>query len=277
MAKQMLSESEEAGARKEPTDFKEPGEKKPESGNDEKVVELEDKKPESGNADKVVVKKEPAEPNPQERQKPGNQTIVGSTATPLSDLLMGPLAKKSECSGVVLHLFAKALELYIHEYALPGGSIFSDQGHSYIFEESGRLKVNCMPRSLCLNYYGNVTLVPVEGCLPLCKAFGLEWYLDGRGVKGTSSPFGCVAWLIKEGKKKKKVSTQTKSQEKPQEKGQEEGAKEEEKAPEKPEEKVQEKVPEEKVGGYTNAWFGICLVSPRGLRPGGPMGPRGAP
>lgn len=37
----------------------------------------------------------------------------------------------------------------------------------------------------------------------MCKAFGLQFWLDGRGVKGATIPFGCPAWLVKEAKNKR--------------------------------------------------------------------------
>ena len=103
-------------------------------------------------------------------------------ATPVTEMMLGPYSTKSGVNEAVIRLFALGLETFMHNNALPGAGLFADQGTSHIFGADGSLFVDSLPRNMCLNFYGPISLLPVEGGFQVCEAFGLKFYLDPRVV-----------------------------------------------------------------------------------------------
>ena len=52
------------------------------------------------------------------------------------------------------------------------------------------------PKRLVLNFAGRVTHVPSDGALPLCKVWGIDFYVDGKSYVSPSSEFFVPAWLV---------------------------------------------------------------------------------
>ena len=117
----------------------------------------------------------------------------------MSDLLQNPFSA-FEKSPSATRCFAKALELYLAVDSLPGGGILSDQCLSHVkVVEGSRLCVDSMPRNLCMNSLGPIAFVPIVGGLPVCAAFGGQFFLDPRGLKGPLgylNPHGSPAWGV---------------------------------------------------------------------------------
>ena len=67
------------------------------------------------------------------------------------------------------------------------------------------LKATIIKSDLNLNFNGKVTRVGQKGCIKVAEAFGMPFYLHGRGFDSLSGSDAFVpAWMVPEAKNKKK-------------------------------------------------------------------------
>ena len=132
-----------------------------------------------------------------------NAAVLPAIPVNLQETMFAALAN-DVLSPTQVRIFATSLEKYMQEMCLPGRGLKCDAGYSHMLPHGGSLYVEAMPRNLRLNFIGPITLVPIEGALPVTTAFGLNFFIDPRSLKSTSNPFGVPAWAIKEIKPKRR-------------------------------------------------------------------------
>ena len=56
--------------------------------------------------------------------------------------------------------------------------------------------MNKTPKALVMNFAGRVSDTPINGSLPICKMWGIEFYVDPVGYNVTSGDFFVPAWSV---------------------------------------------------------------------------------
>ena len=109
-------------------------------------------------------------------------------------------------SNVIIHLFMKKLETFVHESMLCGA--FADCGYSSLRlskdkEEDGTTCIRTvrdaerMSSKVRLNFGGRVTKVPKENSIPMCKAFDHQFYIEpGQHMIAGNGEVMFPAWLV---------------------------------------------------------------------------------
>jgi hypothetical protein len=102
----------------------------------------------------------------------------------------------------VIKCFQIRLESFIYDYAFNGRDGCEDNGHKQIYMDefatakTMKLVANRADRFIRLNFVGRVTTLPLKGALPLCKAFGVNFYVyNPMGKDGVMGDHFVPAWL----------------------------------------------------------------------------------
>ena len=101
----------------------------------------------------------------------------------LSEALTVPTEAKDATTSQI-RLFMSSLETFLLEQCLPGqNGLWCDCGYSKVEKKDDwSLAVEQMPRLLVFNYFGSLSLAPVEGGFHICDALGKSFYLDPRNA-----------------------------------------------------------------------------------------------
>lgn len=70
------------------------------------------------------------------------------------------------------------------------------------------LFVKQVPTKLHLNFVGHVVRLGTVGSLPCCKAFGLQFFIEGSGFADIDKPLFIPAWMIPSAEKTKGLKKQ---------------------------------------------------------------------
>ena len=119
----------------------------------------------------------------------------------------------STATGPIIQSFMMHLELFIYDNcvikASCGPTLFDlkfDGGLEDIVADSSaanpELKATIINKNLNLNFTGKVSRLGQKGCLKVAEAFGMPFYLHGRGFDSLSGSDAFVpAWMVKEANK----------------------------------------------------------------------------
>lgn len=136
---------------------------------------------------------------------------------PSGPTTLAALRKLWQCSstatGPIIQSFMMHLELFIYDNcvikASCGPTLFDlkfDGGLEDIVADSSaanpELKATIINKNLNLNFTGKVSRLGQKGCLKVAEAFGMPFYLHGRGFDSLSGSDAFVpAWMVKEANK----------------------------------------------------------------------------
>eukprot|EP00971_Amphidinium_carterae_P072949 1442627-Amphidinium_carterae.1 len=114
-------------------------------------------------------------------------------------------------SPSVLRCFIKSAEAFIHTRCLVGMSKLSDLGYTNIgvITDLEGQEVSKKPRlcftgahphdggsRIALHFFGNISVMPSNGALPLCKAFGIQFFISpSASMLSPSSELLTPAWF----------------------------------------------------------------------------------
>ena len=153
-------------------------------------------------------------PNPKEaKAAPKAPTVVESKS--LFDMhkiaaagaeAMGKGPTFIEATPSTLMAFGLSLKDFVCKKCMShvGGSDLADQGHYSLHElQEGSKKTLVFKASpgkkLQLSFYGDITDTPVTGCLPVCTAFGKEWFVKApphNAMGSALSHYVVPSWLV---------------------------------------------------------------------------------
>jgi hypothetical protein len=63
-------------------------------------------------------------------------------------------------------------------------------------DKSDKLCIDTIPTNFCLNYVGTVVQIAVPKAIPICKMWGIQFYVTQPASNGVSKPVCVPAWLI---------------------------------------------------------------------------------
>ena len=102
----------------------------------------------------------------------------------------------------ILKKLCSSLETFLFGVAAPG-VVGGDSGHAHLYLQKEKLKGKEVgvyfknEGNVMLQFYGRVTLVPVVGCIHLCSAFGLDFFVSPTGSEDALAEHCVPAWLVR--------------------------------------------------------------------------------
>ena len=143
-------------------------------------------------------------------QKAGPEAEMGDQRATmlyeLSDIIAGvPFAAEGEKADTALLrstilFFRQSLQKFLFDWVCAGANGSRESGYKGIkgnpFGDTPTLTADTLNQQICFHFLGRVTEIRTSSCVPLCKAFDRQFYVDGAAYDNFSAENCLPAWIV---------------------------------------------------------------------------------